>query len=333
MPAPVVICNKDLPHVALEINSDGSINTTATPPTGTSATQVQGTAASDAAVVGSPVQVGGRASNGTPSAVSTAGDAVPLWLSLNGSTVTQHKIIVNGAADGVSNNLTAPYGLNSGATAEAVLQTPVFPSVFNGTTWDRQRGTTNGTQIIGAAADDAAKAGAPVLTGGVYNTIANQSTLDTGDAGEFQVDMAGNLKTTTGAPAATDILAGYVQHTATTGAATLVTIPAGKTFIGTLTVSVAASKAAAATGNGLVSAVIATAGTNVTPAAGTIFAVSARIGANAATGVTGTQGNNNGSIPVIVNAPAGNSVTLTLASTLTNTSEGAVDASVFGRIQ
>lgn len=40
MPAPVVICDKDLPHVALEINADGSINAQLAPGSGGAAGDV-----------------------------------------------------------------------------------------------------------------------------------------------------------------------------------------------------------------------------------------------------------------------------------------------------
>lgn len=54
-------------------------------PTGSSALQGQGTAASDAAVVGNPLFMGGRASTATPTAVSADGDAVGLWLLRTGA--------------------------------------------------------------------------------------------------------------------------------------------------------------------------------------------------------------------------------------------------------
>lgn len=193
--------------------------------------------------------------------------------------------------------------------------------------------TSGNQQVVGAAAQGATAAGNPLRTGGTYLNNANQVAVTTGQIAGFQTDPAGNLRTAPQRPTSTDILSGYLQHTATTGAATVITVAAGRTFVGRVAVSVAASKAAAATGNGLVQALIATAGTNVTPAAGTIFAVSARIGANAATGTVGSQGSNFGSVPITVVAPAGNSVTVTLASTLTSTTEGAVDCSIFGVLQ
>jgi hypothetical protein len=133
-----------------------------------------------------------------------------------------------------------------------------------------------------------------------------------------------------GVPAASDINAGFLSHTATTAAATLLTVPAGKVWVGEVVISCALSKAAAASGEGVARGVIATAGANVTPPAGTRLACEAKAGANAATGVVGTQGNNSVRTKMIVVAPAGNAVTLTLASTITNATAGVVDASAIG---
>lgn len=261
--------------------------------------------------------------SGAPLSVTLVGDSATGATSVNvqgadasGSAVTGNPVLV-GMTDG-TNARALNAQSNSGDAASGAIFPPVGINAFNSTGWDRVRtvGIGNGVASTGILA-----AGEY----GQYNTIGNQPALTTGQYGAAQLDSAGNQKVVTGAPANANILSGYLQHTTTTSAATVITIGAGKTFTGTVTVSVAASKAAAATGNGLVSALIATAGTNVTPAAGTIFAVSTRVGANAATGTVGTQGSNFGSIPIVVNAPAGNSVTITLASTLTSITEGAVD--------
>lgn len=138
------------------------------------------------------------------------------------------------------------------------------------------------------------------------------------------------IPVTVGAIPAAGVLVGQLTHTTTTGAATLLTVPAGKTWEGTVAVSATGSKAAAATGNGEVAGVIATAGTGVVPTAGTVFAVRAYIGAGAVGGLAGAQGSQFGSVPLTVVAPAGNTVTLTLASTLGNVTDGSVDATASG---
>lgn len=55
---------------------------------GTSSSQVQGTAAHDAAVAGNPQVIGGYGSATPPSDVSANGDAVRAWFLLNGALAT-----------------------------------------------------------------------------------------------------------------------------------------------------------------------------------------------------------------------------------------------------
>jgi hypothetical protein len=66
-------------------------------------------------------------------------------------------------------------------------------SVYNGTTWDRQRGDTTGTYAVGNIASGVADSGNPVKVGGKYN--ATSPTLTTGQRGDLQLDVLGNLKT------------------------------------------------------------------------------------------------------------------------------------------
>ena len=66
-------------------------------------------------------------------------------------------------------------------------------SVYNGTTWDRQRGDTSGTYAVGNIASGVADSGNPVKVGGKYN--ATSPTLTTGQRGDLQLDVLGNLKT------------------------------------------------------------------------------------------------------------------------------------------
>lgn len=319
MPAPVTIVDKDFPHQPLEINSDGSINVVLTA-TGATATQVEGTAADGAAAVGNPVQIGG---------VDGSGNAQSLLTDTSG-----RQQVVGAAADGAAaaGNPVQIAGVDGSGNTQALLTTTAGALTIGSAT------TTvfaNNSSVSPIEIVDSAGTARPLsaVGGGQYLSNANQTAVSTGNFANVQLDPAGNVRTAPQRPTAADITVGYLQHTSTTAAATLLTIAAGRTWVGRVTVSVAASKAAAATGNGLISAVIATAGTNVTPAAATVFAVSARIGANAASGLSGTQGNNWGSMPMTVVAPTGNSVTLTLASTLTNTTEGAVDAAAYGILQ
>jgi hypothetical protein len=88
--------------------------------------------------------------------------------------------------------------------------------VFNGTTWDRMRGTTAGVQVQGAAASGAAKAGNPVQVGGVFNTT--QPTVTTGQGVEVQSTARGAQIVATGVDAFT--VAGTVAVSTIAGAIT-----------------------------------------------------------------------------------------------------------------
>ena len=90
------------------------------------------------------------------------------------------------------------------------------------------------------------------------------------------VSGSGTFSTQQAAPATASILAGYQSFTSTTAATTLITIPAGKTWIGMIGASVDCAIAAASSTAGQALAVFTTAGANATPAAGTYFAVEAR---------------------------------------------------------
>lgn len=107
-----------------------------------------------------------------------------------------------------------------------------------------------------------------------------------------------------GSPGSDQILSASVTATGT-----LITIPAGMTFSGNLTV--AASSAIAGTSTVTVS----TAGTNVAPAAGVIARISV-------TGLLASAGADSYSTEVIVKAPPENSVTL--AATVTGTGSASV---------
>jgi len=158
------------------------------------------------------------------------------------------------------------------------------------------------------------------------------SALFTVDANDVpaRVSVTNPVPTTTSAPVAADIVNGFQTFAATTGATTLLTVAAGRTWVGSIGAACAVGIAAASTTAGQARAVFATAGTGVTPAAGTVLAIEAKAGANAATGVTGSQGSSAGSTPLTVIAPSGNAVTVTVATTQAGTAS-VVDAWASGR--
>lgn len=106
-------------------------------PTGTGATQVQGTAADGAAAVGSPVQVGGKdESNNIQSLnVDTSGVLrAKLWNTGDGLEVASFNSTVDGRP-----------------TTVVSLSTNSYEYGFNGTNWDRLRTNTGETVLASAA--------------------------------------------------------------------------------------------------------------------------------------------------------------------------------------
>ncbi len=273
-----------------------------------------------AATTYKPVIIGGRASTATPSAVSADDDAVPLWLRRTGAAVVESAVRAS-AADGYSNTSVA--FLRDDAASDSLS---VIPAWYNGASWDRPRSASVGNGVAATGI----LAAAPY---GEYLTNANQPAITTGQYTGLQTDAAGNLRTAPQRPTAADILDGRAAVTATTGTTTLITVSAGRTWVGTLCASIDGNKAAAATGNGLVDAAFLTTGTNVTPAAGTWFDVTGSIGANAATGVVGTQIANSNCTPFTTVAPAGNTTTINYVTTCTNTTACAVKVSAIGTMQ
>lgn len=166
---------------------------------------------------------------------------------------------------------------------------------------------------------------------GQYVALASQPALTNGQYGSAQLDTAGNQKITLGAPAIANILAGRQTFTSTTGATTLITITAGKTWIGTIGASVDCNSAAALATACKANATFTTVGANITPAAGTYFACQATSGANAATGTVGSQGANFCSMPFIASCASG-SCTIAVTTTQAGTAS-LVEASASGVMQ
>jgi len=224
------------------------------------------------------------------------------------------------------------------------------PSLSDKALWGRKSGTTNtkedvevtsgaihvfseggtattpptgasATQVQGTAADAAAAVGNPVQIGGVDGS---------GNAQRVLTDTTGAVATYSGAPAAASILVGHQAQTATTAATTIITIPAGSTWYGTVTVSADVGVAAASATAGQALGTVTTAGAGVTPAAGTVHTCEARAGANAATGNVGSQGNNSCKIEMYINCASG-TCTLQGASTQAGTASR-VSFSASGRL-
>jgi hypothetical protein len=160
--------------------------------------------------------------------------------------------------------------------------------------------------------------------------LVGRSIPHTVDASGRAVAVTGTapLPVASGAPAAANIRHGYLSFAATTSATTLVTVPAGRTWTGTLAVACATATAAASATAGVARAVVSVAGVGALPS-GTVLAVEARAAANAATGTAGDSGNSTLECPLVVAAPAGNDVTIQVAATVTN---GVVDVTATGAL-
>lgn len=145
-----------------------------------------GNVAHDAVDSGAPTKIGGYASTTAPTAVA-AGDRVNAWYGLNGQTV----IATSGAAnaDGISaaNGIASPDGVVRPLSAAGF--------VYNGTSWDRARGSTNGLWVQGAAADGATAAGNPVPSAGV-DSAGNAQVLRTDTDGVLASPKAGTSNRT-----------------------------------------------------------------------------------------------------------------------------------------
>lgn len=124
-----------------------------------------------------------------------------------------------------------------------------------------------------------------------------------------------SLATSPASTAVANVLDGFQTFGATTAATTIITIPQGRTWVGTITVSCSCLNIAAQAGNAQALGVVTVAGVGVTPPAGSVFAVQALAAANAAGGTVGSQGMNTGATPLTVIAPAGNAVTIQIAAT------------------
>lgn len=209
------------------------------------------------------------------------------------------------------------------AAGAAVSGNPVRAGGSDGVNVQDLSVDTAGRQkVVGAAAAGAAIAGNPVLVAGSDGTLARPISTDT----------SGTVNVKSAIPLAANILDGFQTFTATAGATTLITIPAGRVWVGEVDVNVACAETAAGAVQAQATAQIATSGAGVTPAAGIIATVQAVAGVNSATGTVGTQGHASNKFSLVVVAPVGNAVTLTVTPTVAGTF-GSVNVSALGLLQ
>lgn len=234
----------------------------------------------------------------------------------------------------------------TGAGVWAVdLEEAGLPVTQDGSLWARKSGTTNtkqdllstsnalhvsvqssgtgtsSTAVQGPVADGAADtAAAPVEIGGSDGT--NIQTIKT--------DTTGAVATFSAAPAAASILAASQSYTATQAATTIITIPAGNVWVGEVSISASVGVVAASATAGQALGIVTTVGAGTTPAAAQVFDCQALAGANAATGVTGSNGNNSCRLAMIINCASG---TCTIAGATTQAGTASrVSFSAAGRL-
>lgn len=139
------------------------------------------------------------------------------------------------------------------------------------------------------------------------------------------------LPVSSGAPGAADILVGHQAFTAS-GGTTVITVPAGRTWVGQITIACDVGIAAASAVAGQALGLVSTVGAGATPAAGNHLSCEARAGANGATGTVGSSGAATVVVPdFYVVAPAGNAVTVDMTATIAGTN-GRVAVFATGRL-
>lgn len=165
--------------------------------TGPNPDEVNGLDSRGASITAKPVLVGARGSTAVPSTVSD-GQSVDLWADVRGAlTVTPR--------DG-SGVILFPTSAAMADGAANPTQTSVATHnlVFNGTTWDRVRGTAaGGTWVQGPAASDATAAGNPLLNGARGSLAVPTAVSADGDVVALWSDLRGRLVTRDSAGTAT----------------------------------------------------------------------------------------------------------------------------------
>jgi len=156
---------------ALKVDADGALlisQSTGSGNTGVNSGQVQGNVASGMVDSGNPVKLGGVYNASAPS--FSSGQRGDLQLSGNGALLVANYSGSIIAVDGLSNTLRIPVD----SIANSVGQRS-FGHIFNGSTWDRQRGDTTGTYMVATPTPAAANAIAPIA-GSLVNALVGKAS-------------------------------------------------------------------------------------------------------------------------------------------------------------
>lgn len=157
---------------------------------GTSPWTIQGATVGGATDAGNPVKVGGKFNTARPT--YSDGQATDLQTDSRGNM-----FVLLGVPSSTGNSPTMADNTD-GVAVSATANKYSFLSrntLFNGTTWDRAYGTTNGAYVQGVVADAIAIAGNPIPIGAVYETApptytaGQRSSIHTGSRGSMWVSL------------------------------------------------------------------------------------------------------------------------------------------------
>lgn len=149
---------------------------------------------------------------------------------------------------------------------------------------------------------------AGAISANIGNFPASQAVTGTFWQATQPVSIAANVRFVPAIPADADILSGSVTVSNTVTETTIITIPAGRTWFGSITVWNHQATTAAAT---YVDSKVRTLGTNAVPSSGTVIGLAS----SKFTGGAGSVANPPYLFPnIYVKAPVGNSVTITLTN-------------------
>lgn len=190
---------------------------------------VVGKAADGAAVSGNPVLTAGF-DGANVQTIFTDGSGRPNALivgtAVGTGTATTIKSDTNGGVTAAASSLTNADGRNNAQAAPidgggSVMFAPMYPHIFNGTTWDRQRGdATDGTLVNLGSNNDVTVASGAITETNSAAIAASLATLDNIVSGsEAQVDIVAALPAGTNNIGDVDVLS-------------LPSIPAGTNNIG-----------------------------------------------------------------------------------------------------
>jgi len=140
---------------------------------------VAGNVASGAADAGNPVKVGGRYAATLPTMLD--GQRGDLMQDSRGG------LIVSIAQGGQSVSVGSP--TDAATNARNALSVFSFGANFDGTVWQRQRGDTTGTYMVGNVGSGVADVGNPVKVGGVAST--NPASVTSGQRSDLWLSLNG----------------------------------------------------------------------------------------------------------------------------------------------